>query len=206
VSSSSTSCRSFRALRSRPCASRSRTGRIVVSRAARQAEFPASFQLVAAMNPCPCGQLGNAAKACRCTSDAVMRYQGRISGPLLDRTDLHVEVPAAPPSQLAARAEGESSAVVAARVAAARCRAIERQGTANCHLAGAALDRHCRLDASAAQFLTMATSRLGWSARGYHRVLRVARTTTIADLEAGATVAIRHLAEAIQYRRGLGAG
>ena len=180
------------------------TGRIVVSRAARQAEFPASFQLVAAMNPCPCGQLGNAAKACRCTPDTVLRYQGRISGPLLDRIDLHVEVPAVPPAQLAARAEGESSAVVAARVAAARCRAIERQGTANCHLAVAALDRHCQLDASAAQFLMMATSRLGGSARGYHRVLRVART--IADLEANATVAIPHLAEAIQYRRGLGVG
>ena len=178
------------------------TGRIVVSRAARQAEFPASFQLVAAMNPCPCGQLGNPGKACRCTPDAVLRYQARISGPLLDRIDLHVEVPAVAPSQLAASVDGESSAVVAARVEAARRLAIDRQGTANCHLAGAALDRHCRLDESAAQFLQMATTRLGWSARGFHRVLRVART--VADLEASATVTIPHLAEAIQYRRALG--
>ena len=179
------------------------TGRIVVSRAARQAEFPASFQLVAAMNPCPCGQLGNAGKTCRCTPDAVLRYQARISGPLLDRIDLHIEVPAVAPALLAASAEGESSAAVATRVAAARRWAIDRQGIANCHLAGAALDRHCRLDEAASRFLQTATTRLGWSARGYHRVLRVART--IADLEASAVVAIPHLAEAIQYRRALAA-
>ena len=179
------------------------TGRIVVSRAARQAEFPASFQLVAAMNPCPCGQLGNAGKTCRCTPDAVLRYQARISGPLLDRIDLHIEVPAVAPALLAASPEGESSAAVATRVAAARRWAIDRQGTANCHLAGAALDRHCRLDDAASRFLQTATTRLGWSARGYHRVLRVART--IADLEASAVVAIPHLAEAIQYRRALAA-
>jgi magnesium chelatase family protein len=148
------------------------TGRIVVSRAARQADFPASFQLVAAMNPCPCGQLGNAAKACRCTPDAVLRYQGRISGPLLDRIDIQIEVPAIGAGQLAGAADGEASASVAERVAAARRRAIDRQGTANCHLAGSALDRHCRLDASTSQFLQMATTRLGWSARSYHRVPR----------------------------------
>ena len=179
------------------------TGRIVVSRAARQAEFPASFQLVAAMNPCPCGQLGNAGKICRCTPDAVLRYQARISGPLLDRIDLHIEMPAVAPALLAASAEGESSAAVATRVAAARRWAIDRQGIANCHLAGAALDRHCRLDDAASRFLQTATTRLGWSARGYHRVLCVART--IADLEASAVVAIPHLAEAIQYRRALAA-
>ncbi len=178
------------------------SGRIVVSRAARQAEFPASFQLVAAMNPCPCGQLGNAGKSCRCTPDAVLRYQARISGPLLDRIDLQIEVPAVSPSQLGASADGESSAVVANRVGAARRWAVERQGTANCHLAGAALDRHCRLDDPAAQFLQSATTRLGWSARGFHRILRVART--IADLDASASVTVPHLAEAIQYRRALG--
>ena len=180
------------------------TGRIVVSRAARQAEFPAAFQLVAAMNPCPCGQLGNATRACRCTPDAVLRYQARISGPLLDRIDLRIEVPALPPSQLGASAGGEGSAEVAVRVVAARRRAVERQGTANCQLAGEALDRHGRLDAPAMQFLLGATTRLGWSARGFHRVLRVART--IADLDASATIAIPHLAEAIQYRRALDSG
>jgi magnesium chelatase family protein len=180
------------------------TGRIVVSRATRMAEFPASFQLVAAMNPCPCGHLGNAGRTCRCTPDAVQRYQGRISGPLLDRIDLQVEVPALPPSQLADTPRAESSEAVAHRVAAARRWAVERQGTVNGLLAGAALDRHCRLDAPAALFLQTATTRLGWSARGFHRILRIART--VADLEASTAVTIPHLAEAIQYRRGLGNG
>jgi magnesium chelatase family protein len=181
------------------------TGRIVVSRAARQADFPASFQLVAAMNPCPCGQLGNAAgTACRCTPDAVLRYQGRISGPLLDRIDIQIEVPAVAAEQFASAADGEPSVVVAGRVALARQCAIERQGSANCHLAGAELDRHCRLDATASQFLQMATTRLGWSARSFHRVLRVART--VADLEGSGAITTAHLGEAIQYRRALGAG
>ncbi len=134
----------------------------------------------------------------------MLRYQSRISGPLLDRIDLHIEVPAVPPSRLGASADGETSAAVAHRVAAARRWAIERQGTPNCRLAGEALDRHCALADDAARFLQSATTRLGWSARGFHRVLRVART--IADLEASATVRIAHLAEAIQYRRALGAG
>ena len=175
------------------------TGRIVVSRAARQAEFPARFQLVTAMNPCPCGQLGNPAGSCRCTPDAVLRYQGRISGPLLDRIDIQIEVPAVDAARLAAAADGESSAIVAARVLAARQRALDRQGSANDALAGEALDRHCRLDAAASAFLQNAATRLGWSARGFHRILRVART--IADIEAAETIATGHLAEAIQYRR-----
>jgi len=175
------------------------TGRIVVSRAARQAEFPARFQLVAAMNPCPCGHLGDAARACRCTPDAVLRYQGRISGPLLDRIDLQIEVPAVDAARLAAAADGEPSAVVAARVLAARGRAMDRQGTANDALAGEPLERHCRLDPASSAFLQSATARLGWSARGYHRILRVART--IADVEGLADIATAHLAEAIQYRR-----
>ncbi|MEP7298342.1 MAG: YifB family Mg chelatase-like AAA ATPase [Burkholderiales bacterium] len=175
------------------------TGRIVISRAARQAEFPARFQLVAAMNPCPCGHLGSALRACRCTPDAVARYQGRISGPLLDRIDVQVEVPAVPPEALSAAAAGESSAVVAARVAAARERALARQGSTNAALAGDALDTHCALDETSAKFLQSAAARLGWSARGFHRVLRVART--IADLEGAAAITAVHLAEAIQYRR-----
>ena len=179
------------------------TGRIVVSRAARQADFPAAFQLVAAMNPCPCGQLGSAATACRCTPDAVLRYQGKISGPLLDRIDIQIEVPTVAAAQLAGAADGEASTIVAARVREARQRAIDRQGCANGELAGDALDRHCRLDNAASHFLQRVTTRLGWSARGFHRILRVART--VADLEGNGAIKSSHLGEAIQYRRALGA-
>lgn len=175
------------------------TGRIVISRAARQAEFPARFQLIAAMNPCPCGHLGSAQRACRCTPDAVARYQGRISGPLLDRIDVQVEVPAVPPEALAAAPEGETSHAIAQRVGAARERALARQGCVNAALSGDALDAHCALDPAAAQFLQTAAARLGWSARGFHRVLRVART--VADLAGSGAIAVTHLAEAIQYRR-----
>ena len=177
------------------------TGRIVISRASRQAEFPARFQLVAAMNPCPCGQLGNPRGSCRCTPDAVLRYQARISGPLLDRIDLQIEVPAVDADALGKAADGDSSATVAVRVAAARKLAIERQGDINARLAGERLETHCRLDAAAAGLLRDAANRLGWSARGFHRVLRVART--IADLANSPTVETPHLAEAIQYRRAL---
>jgi magnesium chelatase family protein len=175
------------------------TGRIVISRAARQAEFPAQFQLIAAMNPCPCGHLGSQLRACRCTPDAVARYQGRISGPLLDRIDVQVEVPAVAPEALAAAPDGEPSAVIAERVRAARELALARQGCINAALAGDALDRHAALDEAGTRFLQTAASRLGWSARGFHRVLRVART--IADLTASDSLAVPHLAEAIQYRR-----
>ncbi len=175
------------------------TGRIVISRAARQAEFPASFQLIAAMNPCPCGHLGSPLRACRCTPDAVSRYQGRISGPLLDRIDVQIEVPAVPTEALAAAPDGEPSAVIAARVETARRRAMDRQGGANAALAGDALDLHAVLDAPAAALLQKTAQRLGWSARGFHRVLRVART--VADLDGAAAVRAPHLAEAIQYRR-----
>lgn len=175
------------------------TGRIVISRAARQAEFPARFQLIAAMNPCPCGHLGSAVRACRCTPDVVARYQGRISGPLLDRIDVQVEVPAVAPEALSSASDGEPSAMVAQRVTAARDRAVARQGVANAMLAGEALDVHCALDDASAKFLQAAAARLGWSARGFHRVLRVART--IADLADSPTLTVGHLAEAIQYRR-----
>jgi len=175
------------------------TGRILISRAARQAEFPARFQLVAAMNPCPCGHLGSALRACRCTPEAVLRYQGRISGPLLDRIDVQVEVPAVAPEALSAAPDGEPSAVIAQRVAAARERAHARQGVMNAMLAGDALDLHCALDAATAKFLQSAAARLGWSARGFHRVLRVART--IADLAGRERIAVADIAEAVQYRR-----
>ncbi|WP_127997887.1 YifB family Mg chelatase-like AAA ATPase [Piscinibacter defluvii] len=175
------------------------TGRITISRAARQAEFPARFQLLAAMNPCPCGHLGSPLRACRCTPDVVARYQGRLSGPLLDRIDLQVDVPAVPPEALAAAPDGAPSAQVAARVASARERALQRQGMLNAALAGEALERHAALDAAGSAFLRNASARLGWSARSWHRVQRIARS--IADLAGSDTIALPHLAEAIQYRR-----
>lgn len=176
------------------------TGRITIARAARRSEFPARFQLVAAMNPCPCGWLGSA-RACRCTPDQVARYQGRISGPLLDRIDLQVEVPALSPDELLQAPAGEASARVRARCSAARERALHRQGDCNQALQGDALERHVRLQPAAAEFLRLAASRLAWSARAAHRVLKVART--IADLAGAADVEVTHVAEAVQYRRGL---
>lgn len=175
------------------------TGRILISRAARQAEFPARFQLIAAMNPCPCGHLGSPLHTCRCSPDIVARYQGRISGPLLDRIDLRVEVPAVLPQTLAGAPDGEPSEAIAERVSRARQRAIERQACPNSALAGKALDAHCALAPAAAGFLQSAARRMGWSARGFHRVLRIARS--VADLTASEAISSEHLAEAIQYRR-----
>lgn len=180
------------------------TGRITISRAARQADFPAQFQLIAAMNPCPCGHLGNPQRACRCSPDLVLRYQARISGPLLDRIDLQVEVPALPAEALAGAPDGEPSAPIAGRVAAAQQRALARQGCRNAQLAGDALDLHCALDAGGAAFLRAVSARLGWSARSFHRVLRVARS--IADLADREIITNADLAEAIQYRRALSSG
>jgi len=179
------------------------TGRITISRAARQAEFPARFQLVAAMNPCPCGQTGSTLHACRCAPETVLRYQGRLSGPLLDRIDLQVEVPSVAPAVLAAAADGEPSAEVAARARAAAERQRHRQGGPNAALDAAGVDRHATPEPQAADFLQGAAARLGWSARAQHRTLRVART--IADLAGVERVARGHVAEAIQYRRVLGA-
>ena len=177
------------------------TGRILISRAARQAEFPARFQLVAAMNPCPCGNHGSALRACRCSPDQIARYQSRLSGPFLDRLDLFVEVPVQAPELLQAAADGESSAVVAARVARARNLALERQGCSNAGLSAAQLDQHAGLEPAAQAFLIKAAQRLSWSARSHHRVLRVARS--VADLAGSGRIEVPHLSEAIQYRRGL---
>ena len=178
------------------------TGRITISRAARQASFPARFQLVAAMNPCPCGWRGappGSGRACRCTPDVVSRYQGKLSGPLLDRIDLQVEVLAASPAELLAAPAGESSAVVAARVAAAHDRALQRQGQPNGNLTPGDIDRHVVLDEPAARFLRQAADRLGWSGRRLHRVMKVART--IADLAGAPQVGTLHVAEALQLQR-----
>lgn len=180
------------------------SGQITIARAAQRAQFPARFQLVAAMNPCPCGYRGSPQRACRCTPDQVARYQGKLSGPLLDRIDLHVEVPALPAQDLLGTPPGECSASVQARVVQARARALQRQGRSNQALQGQAIDEHVQLEPAAAQFLQQAAARLGWSARAMHRALRVART--IADLAGAQHTQISHVAEAMQYRRGLHGG
>lgn len=176
------------------------SGRITIARAARRSEFPARFQLVAAMNPCPCGWLGSA-RACRCSPDVVARYQGRLSGPLLDRIDMTVEVPAMAAAELLDAPAGEPSAAVQARCAAARERALQRQGKANQALHGEEIASHVALAPAASEFLRLAAQRLDWSARATHRTLKVART--IADLAGSASVAVVHIAEAVQYRRAL---
>jgi len=177
------------------------SGRIHISRAARQASFPARFQFVAAMNPCPCGYLGHPSGKCRCTPDQIARYRGRISGPLLDRIDLQIEVPSLPAGALPARpGQGsESSAAVRVRVVAAAALQRARQGKPNAQLLPQEIERVCRPDTAGEALLKNAFARLSLSARAYHRILKVART--IADLAAAETLAASHVAEAIGYRR-----
>ncbi len=175
------------------------SGTVAVVRAARRSEYPARFQLVAAMNPCPCGWAGDASARCRCTPDAVAAYRGRVSGPLLDRIDLHVPMSRLPPADLRADAPpGEPSATVRARVMAARALQLARAGRPNARLADGEAAPHCRLAPRDQALLEQAIERLQLSARAMHRVLRVART--IADLDGSATIASPHLAEALGYR------
>jgi len=175
-------------------------GHITISRAAHQADFPARFQLVAAMNPCPCGYLGHPSGKCRCSPEQVARYRSRLSGPLLDRIDLHIIVAALPEAELTSARPGEPSAQVRARVTAARERQLARQNQPNATLAGREIDRYCPLDAAGETLLKQAITRLDLSARAYHRVLKLART--VADLADQEQIGAAHLAEAIQYRRG----
>ncbi|VFR53040.1 MG(2+) CHELATASE FAMILY PROTEIN / ComM-related protein [plant metagenome] len=177
------------------------TGRVGVARAMWRVEYPARFQLVAAMNPCPCGWHGHPVRLCHCTPEAVQRYRGRISGPLLDRIDLQVSLPA-PEAGWLDLPPGEPSAPVRARVEACRARQWLRQGMLNAALPPSAVDAHCRLPDEARVLLNRAMERLGWSARSAHRVLRVART--VSDLAGSDTLRLADVAEAIQYRRQLG--
>ncbi len=177
------------------------SGRITVSRAARQVDFPARFQLVAAMNPCPCGYFGHRTMTCRCTPEMVARYQDRISGPLLDRIDMRVEVGALADDELMQLPDGEPTRYIAERVLRAHDRANARQGKANDDLQAGEIERICKPEGPVKQLLHAASVRLGWSARAYHRVLKVSRT--IADLEGADELTTNHVAEAIQYRRSL---
>ena len=173
------------------------SGHITISRAAKQADFPARFQLIAAMNPCPCGYLGHSNGKCHCTPDTISRYQGKISGPLLDRIDMQIQVGALPHEDLLKQADGESSNAILQRVEQAFERQLARQGKANNLLTTKEIDHHCKPDAAAEQLLRNAMIKLNWSARAYHRVLKVART--IADLAALEQISQAHVAEAIQY-------
>ena len=175
------------------------TGVISLVRGTRQARFPARFQLVAAMNPCPCGYLGHPSGRCRCTPDAIARYRARISGPFADRIDIKIEAPTPREAELLAAAEGEPSVNVRERVAAARALQLERQGKPNAFLGTQEIDAHCAVEAEAEALVREAIARLALSARAYHRVLRVARS--IGDLAAAARIGAAQLAEAIQYRK-----
>jgi len=176
------------------------SGSVCVCRAALQNRYPAAFQLIAAMNPCPCGHLGEAGSDCRCTPAEVRGYRGRISGPLLDRLDMQVEVPRLTGRELeaSAGARGETSAVVAARIARARRLQLARQGSCNARLADAGVRRWCRTEEAGRRVLADAVDRFTLSGRARQRVLRVART--IADLAAAPGIAAAHISEALTLR------
>ncbi len=173
-------------------------GEIMISRARQQLSFPADFQLIAAMNPCPCGYLGDPQRNCRCTPDQVMRYRSRISGPLLDRIDMHVPLHGLRPGELTGTQAAEASCIVQQRVEAAHQRQQQRSGVANARLPPATLPQVCALTAPNREFLEATLQQLKLSARAYHRILKVART--IADLAASETIERHHLAEAVSLR------
>jgi magnesium chelatase family protein len=180
------------------------SGRIVISRAARQSEFPARFQLVAAMNPCPCGYAGDPSGRCRCSADAIARYRARLSGPLLDRIDLHVDVPRLPQNELLSSSGGEASVAVRERVSRARAIQQQRSGICNARLPLPDLKRIAALGDAERSLLEHAAGRMDLSARACHRIMKVART--VADLADSDAIAIPHLAEAISYRSQGGPG
>ncbi len=175
------------------------SGRITISRAARQADFPANFQLIAAMNPCPCGYLGHHNQKCRCTPDQISRYRAKISGPLLDRIDLHIEVPALKEEELMSANVSEPSQAIRARVEKARAKQLVRQGKPNHLLGTKEIDIYCATTEASLTLLKTAITRLNLSARAYHRILKVARS--ICDLSDQSNIQPAHIAEAIQYRR-----
>ena len=172
---------------------------IVISRASRQITFPANFQLIAAMNPCPCGYAFNQDSRCQCSPESIKRYQNRISGPLLDRIDLHIDVPPLQVNELQDTAPVENSMTVRHRVIAAYQTQIERQQKANFALSPQELEQHAPLDCTAQKMMEMAQQRMNLSARSYHRILRVART--IADLSQSSEIQSLHLSEALSYRQ-----
>jgi magnesium chelatase family protein len=176
-------------------------GQVTIARSAMTVTYPARFSLIVAMNPCKCGYFGDRSRPCQCSPQDVRRYRNKISGPLLDRIDLHVEVPAVKYQELGEERRGEPSAVVRKRVEAARARQRERFDTPkrlNAHMTAAEIARFCRLNSEGKRILEKACERLRLSARAYHRILKVART--IADLEGSAEIQIPHLLEAVQYR------
>lgn len=176
------------------------SGHVMISRASHQAKFPARFQLIAAMNPCPCGHLGDNRKNCNCTAEQVQRYRSRISGPLLDRIDMHIEVQALPRNVLLAKdVNTETSADVRERVSKARLLQLQRANKTNTNLAGKELENYCCLDAATKVFLENSIERFALSARATHRILKVART--IADLQGAKCIEQLHLSEAISYRK-----